>query len=330
CSVRYSYDIIKVHDDDDTREVPVPELEPGEAALVAASAKWNPEDHPRGKDGKFIKKGSLQLLLSSKKPWVSHTVDAVKNLDAKQWNNLKPEQQEYVKDAVEKLPHDSEMYKKAKKKLDSLGGADDGDSSDAPAAAPKPQPSKIPAHKGAMPGTPAKISTALIWGKYEPGTVILHAEDDSGQSQVVWNGKKYDVQKAQPGGEFKTVASYSKKDAYTSLKKDTHWKVPGEKSSSSTATSDSSPAATPPATPSPATPSPATPSPATPSPATPSPATPSPATPSPATPSPATTTSTGTTSGPVHVSPTVDPASGPLGVGGDISGISNYAKAIMK
>src|SRR5690606_10649311 len=130
-------------------------------------------------------------------------------------------------------------------------------------------------------------------------------------SQVVWNGKKYDVQKAQPGGEFKTVASYSKKDAYTSLKKDTHWKVPGEKSSSSTATSDSSPAATPPATPSPATPSPATPSPATPSPAT-----PSPATPSPATPSPATTTSTGTTSGPVHVSPTVDPASGPLGVGG--------------
>src|SRR5690606_5774486 len=138
CSVRYSYDIIKVHDDGDTREVPVPELEPGEAALVAASAKWNPEDHPRGKDGKFIKKGSLQLLLSSKKPWVSHTVDAVKNLDAKQWNNLKPEQQEYVKDAVEKLPHDSEMYKKAKKKLDSLGGADDGDSSDAPAAAPKP------------------------------------------------------------------------------------------------------------------------------------------------------------------------------------------------
>src|SRR5690606_11243424 len=110
----------------------------------------------------------------------------------------------------------------------------------------------------------------------------------------------------------KTVASYSKKDAYTNLKKDTHWKVPGEKSSSSssTATSDSSPAATPPATPSPATPSPAT--------------------PSPATPSPATTTSTGTTSGPVHVSPTVDPASGPLGVGGDISGISNYAKAIMK
>src|SRR5690606_41318507 len=43
CSVRYSYDIIKVHDDGDTREVPVPELEPGEAALVAASAKWNPE-----------------------------------------------------------------------------------------------------------------------------------------------------------------------------------------------------------------------------------------------------------------------------------------------
>src|SRR5690606_39056933 len=118
-------------------------------------------DHPRGKDGKFIKKGFLQSLLSSKKPWISQVINAVDSLDDKQWGNLKPEQQNYVKESVNKIPHDSDMYKKAKKKLDSLSGGAGAAPAIAPAAASKPQPSKIPAHKGAMPGTPAKVSTAL-------------------------------------------------------------------------------------------------------------------------------------------------------------------------
>jgi hypothetical protein len=85
----------------------------------------------------------------------------------------------------------------------------------------------IPAHKGVMPGSPAKITTGLIWGKHPDGTVIV--EDPNADERIVWNGatKKYDLQSIGPTGTWATTKSFTKKDAYAEFKNDTSWKVPG-------------------------------------------------------------------------------------------------------
>ncbi len=299
-----------------------PEVEP-EDALVAAGKKWNPTKHPRGKDGRFIKKGAVQDLLSKPKPQLLTVTEALAELDEKQWKQLTDAQKDYVTESVAKLPDGSSMKANAQKKLDKIkntvtptpkvSGADlvdatgktlapgtaahnaltkgnydfwdavaaldqitwnnltdeqrytisvkshdyanesDWESQEAVAkvtqlsalqkpvkpvtptpkkvsptppppvqptsAPPTPAPTAvIPAHKGAAPGSPAKVSTALIWGKYEPGTVILEADVE----QISWNGKKYEHHVA-----GKKVAELTKKDAYAQLKDETHWRVPG-------------------------------------------------------------------------------------------------------
>jgi hypothetical protein len=304
----------------------VPQDAPQAALVAAADKKWNPTAHPRGKDGRFIKKGAVQQLLSKKKPLLGDVAGAVNALDQKQWNNLTAEQKQYVTDSVAKLPTGSQIKQKAESDLakfetpavsapaklqvgkpnlsellktakhgdvlatgvrngkkfvvdadmsvkhpvfypdgrmrlrifnqdgsvfkNSVGviGADIEDllhengakftwdgfeapSALAPKTAPKttptptptpapqvPSASAIPAHKGGAPGSPAKVTTALIWGKYEPGTTILEAPHE----EVTWDGKKY---RHIIGGQ--PVASWTKKDAYAQLKDDSHWTVPG-------------------------------------------------------------------------------------------------------
>jgi hypothetical protein len=326
CSVAYDFDMI----------TPVTDTA-DEGALVAAAKKWNPTAHPRGKDGRFIKKGAVQTLLSKKKPLITDVTNAVYDLDEKQWKNLTDEQKTYLQESVDKLPLGSQIQKDAQSKLDALqniavpekqlkstladvtgksiepgspahsaltkGNYDfwdavsaldqatwnsltdeqrheisvkahdyvnesDWESQEAvakvvqlyalqkpvkpetPAPAPALTPAEppvvspapptpvpqtstsapvvaIPAHKGSAPGTPAKVSTTLIWGKYEPGTVILEVQDAQGYDRVVWNGKKYELQSRNVDGEFKTISEWTKKDAYAELKTDTQWKVPG-------------------------------------------------------------------------------------------------------
>jgi SPP1 gp7 family putative phage head morphogenesis protein len=217
CSTAYDFDIITEESSDQGTEEPVTDEtpEPGALSLIAAARKWKPEDHPRGKDGKFIKKGAVQALLSAKKPLINQVADAVDNLTPEQWSNLKDEQQDYIKESVEKLPKQSQLYKQLKSKLESVAL----DTSNTPKTSP------IPAHKGAPPGSPIKVTTTLVWGKYEPDTVIAE-HPESGQ-RVVWNGKQYDVQSQLSTGEWATMSSYNKKSFYQQFKNDQGWVVPG-------------------------------------------------------------------------------------------------------
>lgn len=79
-------------------------------------------------------------------------------------------------------------------------------------------------------GTPVKVTTGVIWGKYEAGTPILESSD--GKSQVVWNGKKYEVQSRLDDGTWQTKSEMTKKDAYAKLKGDTSWVTPSPQDSS--------------------------------------------------------------------------------------------------
>lgn len=88
----------------------------------------------------------------------------------------------------------------------------------------------IPAFKGAAPGTPAKVTTGLIWGKYGANTAILESSD--GKTRIQWDGSKYLKQSKQPNGSWSTEQSWTKKDAYAALKNDTHWVVPSAYTSS--------------------------------------------------------------------------------------------------
>lgn len=218
CSVAYDFDIITaVSTSDEVTKVP---------ALAASAGKWKPEVHPRGKDGKFIKAGFVQALLAAKTPYVSQVLNAVDALNAAEWGNLKPEQQQYIHDAVAKLPPGSVAHAVAATKLEKLKPHDVG----VPGG-----PSPVAGHKGAPPGTPAKVSTTLAWGKHADGAVIL--ETVSGGYRVVWNGqtKKYDYQQqVQPSGSWTTKQSLTKKDFYEQNKKVTHWVVPGGKLATAT------------------------------------------------------------------------------------------------
>jgi len=200
-------------------------LTPGEAALLAAAAKWHPEAHPRGNDGKFIEKGHIASLLSKATSTISEVANASKELDSAKWHKLKPEQQQHIADSIDKLPSGTSLAKDAKAKLKKLT-SETAAKSDTGAAK-----KSIPAHKGASPGTSAKVSTTLVWAKHDAGTTILDSAD--GKQRVVWNGKKYEVQ-MHDAGSWKTEQSYTKKDFYDKHKKDSSWTVPGTASKTET------------------------------------------------------------------------------------------------
>lgn len=80
-------------------------------------------------------------------------------------------------------------------------------------------------HVGKAPGEPLKITTGLIWGKYDADTVI--AESADGQRRVRWDGKKYQLEQRQSDGSWATQQSLTKKDTYATLKGDTSWTTPG-------------------------------------------------------------------------------------------------------
>lgn len=114
CSTAYDFDIISTVSSDG-------EMSP-EGALVAAA--WKPEEHPRGKGGKFIKAGFVKTLLSAKTPFVGQVLNAVHVLDEKQWNDLSRAQQDYVKKSVAKLPSGSKAHAELAQKLEKFGAGE--------------------------------------------------------------------------------------------------------------------------------------------------------------------------------------------------------------
>lgn len=84
----------------------------------------------------------------------------------------------------------------------------------------------VSAHKGAAPGSPAKVTTSLIWDKYPHDTVILTTKNDD--ERVRWDEeKKRFVREVKIHGAWGVTDTWTKKDAYANLKGDTHWEVPG-------------------------------------------------------------------------------------------------------
>lgn len=93
-----------------------------ELALVAASKKkWTPSKHPRGSDGKFIKKGAVADLLSKPKPELLTVSTAIDELTEKSWGQLTDAQQDYIMDSYGKLPKGSYLEKHATEKLSKIG-----------------------------------------------------------------------------------------------------------------------------------------------------------------------------------------------------------------
>lgn len=220
-------------------------------ALVAAGKDWDPSEHPRGNDGKFIPKGVVTDFLKSKSPTIPQLSGALNGMTTQQWSKLTDSQKKYFKDSVAKLPKQSDLAKKLGtdilmfESLDNLaktGKITSGKKSSSPNAPATPTTSPlggdVPAGLKGKPGDPAKVTTGVIWGKHDPGTTVLSTAN--GTEQVVWNGKKYD---SVVNG--KVVESWSKKDAYANLKNDTHWVVPGVAKKSDAGTSSTTGESTP-------------------------------------------------------------------------------------
>lgn len=228
CSVAYDFDIVTTVDpatsDDLAQVAAIFDVPPG---LIAAGGKWNPQAHPRGNDGKFIKKGAVSYLLSTKKPLIGDVAAAVNDLTPAAWGNLTKAQQDYITTSVNKLPEGSKLKKDLSAKLVPLIVEDSEATTPSVLKVVAPKKSLIPAHKGAAPGSPAKVTTTLIWSpgtKYDEGTVIL--ENKLGDERITWNGKQYVHQVQNDDGSWTDQTTMTKKAAYEVLKNDTHWKVP--------------------------------------------------------------------------------------------------------
>lgn len=162
------------------------------AAAAAAAGYWNPEAHPRGRDGKFIEKGLADVVTG--KLTGQKVVSTVAKASQKQLANLTSEQKSKIVKAAGKIPAQTTT-------------------------------SAITGHKGKKPGEVAKVTTTLIWGKHKDGQVILTSGD--GEQRLRWNGKtkKYEPQTLTKSG-WSTDTTWTKKDAYETLKGDNDWIVP--------------------------------------------------------------------------------------------------------
>lgn len=115
-----------------------------ELALVAASKKkWTPSKHPRGSDGKFIKKGAVADLLSKPKPELLTVSTAIDELSEKSWGQLTDAQQDYIMDSYGKLPKGSFLEKHATEKLSKIGALKSQPAADKPEKAPATPKAKV-------------------------------------------------------------------------------------------------------------------------------------------------------------------------------------------
>jgi hypothetical protein len=188
-------------------------LEDG-VVTAAVNAEFNAQ-HPRGNDGKFIKKGAglpghvfdtLIKVKAKQYDWSdlsggtkTHFIEDVSNITPSQWGNLKDEDKEHVKQLLSDALDDGE-FGSAKASLH-VEALDDGDAgtNDAPnvfdsnTALPTPTltPTPTPTITTGS-STPIKITHGLIHAKHAPNTIIGETTTESGAKvTVTWTASNY-------------------------------------------------------------------------------------------------------------------------------------------
>ena len=213
------------------------------------TAAFKAVEHPRGKDGKFIKKGvglpgilvdTLKLLRAAKSDASELTegekVDSVTDIShitPKQWDNLKDEDKAHItKLAEDALDEGVPGSAAALTHLDDLD-ASDGEAdvpnvfhpaTELPKSAPAPAPAPAAPTTTVVKATPIKVTHGLIHAKHTPGEVIaMHAG-----VKVKWNGDSYDV----VGGNGQVVFPKVKKSKLYALLAEKYpnkqWFAPGK------------------------------------------------------------------------------------------------------
>lgn len=87
-----------------------------ETVIAAGAHKWEPTEHPRGNDGKFISKGSTLYTLLSKANGVITTkevISGISDLDNASWSKLTPDQKAHIMQlAIGHLGKDANLTQK--------------------------------------------------------------------------------------------------------------------------------------------------------------------------------------------------------------------------
>lgn len=97
-------------------------------AAAATNPNWDAADHPRGKDGKFIKKGSNAFNALSESAPAYVTVSSASKLTQAEWDNYTPQQQHDIKATLTYFANDDEPgAKDALKHINKLSGEDEED-----------------------------------------------------------------------------------------------------------------------------------------------------------------------------------------------------------
>lgn len=182
----------------------------GGPMTAAGDPDWDPKEHPRGPDGKFIETADSEIDFKIKKMQDAIAVTSLtKNIA-------------YMKGEDYKVSTLNETLKEQQEQLEKLE-AEKKSSSTVPKSPALVTPSlpafsPTPTAKG---GQPITAWTKTIYsGKYEDGQVVaVHAD---GGKRLVWDegGKKYVLQTQKHKGvsSWKSDANYTKKGAYAAFK----------------------------------------------------------------------------------------------------------------
>jgi len=217
-------------------------------ALTASGVhrKWQPEQHPRGKDGRFISKGPLADFFKMNSPTFTQLKDAVGAIDSQEtWDNLTDKQQGWIS----KLTHgisSSPMSEPLKHKIS--GFENKGPDSDTTITTPVPENMKLDSPPGvpnAVPTIPSTVPTPLenvepakvtssapstkkfipatIHKQHQDGTVVAVSAD--GTHRLRWSAgmKKYQLQQKSTVTDAWYSVSYDTKADTYKMAKDAKW-----------------------------------------------------------------------------------------------------------
>lgn len=200
---------------DDENSVPSPGVyywtfDEVKSFTAAGDPDWDAKKHPRGKDGKFIKKGGVSDFLKSAKPIIPQLVQALNDLDTDEWNNLTNVQKEKIYKGIDSLPSGSTTKQLLSEKLD-----------DIVFGTPTTPAVKKPQAKKAAPKAITPLDVKIKFKQFdkisvpEMATAVVHKMD-----QEYWDGLTTEQQKSVTNKVFAAYAQGHNDDsidAYTKV-----------------------------------------------------------------------------------------------------------------